>query len=80
MDKEALTFSYIEIEKNTFYRHKSLAPLWDVDIEKILVSNKISFSEKKYKYFIGYLYNHHKLKPLHIMLPITSAYVKSYDG
>ena len=48
MDKEALTFIYIEIEKNTFYRRKSLAPLWDVDIEKILVSNKISFSEKKY--------------------------------
>ena len=31
-------------------------------------------------YFIGYLYNHNKVKPLHIMLPKTSAYVKSYDG
>ena len=40
----------------------------DVDIEKALVSNKISFREKKYKYFIGYLYNDHKVKPLHIML------------
>ena len=32
------------------------------------------------KYFTGYLYDNHKVKPLHIMLPKTSAYVKSYDG
>ena len=36
--------------------------------------------EKTYKYFICYLHNDHKVKPLHIMRPITSAYVKSYDG
>ena len=52
----------------------------DVDFDKVLVSNKISFGEKIYKYFIGYLYNNHIVKPLHIMLPKTSAYVKSYDG
>ena len=28
---------------------------------------------------IGYLHNDHKVKPLHIMLPKTSAYVKRYD-
>ena len=38
---------------------------------------KISFGEKNYKYFIGYLYNDHKVKPLHIMLRKTSFYVKS---
>ena len=32
-----------------------------------------------YKYFIGYLYNGNKFKPLNIMLPKTSPYVKSYD-
>ena len=52
----------------------------DVDIEKFIASNKISFGEKNYKYFIGYLYNDHKVKPLHIMVPKTSTYVKSYDG
>ena len=35
---------------------------------------------KKYKYFFAYLYDNHKVKPLNIMLPKTSAYVKSYDG
>ena len=36
--------------------------------------------KKKHKYFIGYLYNDNKVKPLHLMLPETGAYVKSYDG
>ena len=52
----------------------------DLDIEKVLVSNNISFGKKKFKYFIGYLYNGHKFKPSHIMLPKTSTYVKSYAG
>ena len=54
--------------------------LEDVDIENVLVSNKISSGEKNYKYFIGYFYNDYKVKLLHIMLPKASAYVKSYDG
>ena len=36
--------------------------------------------KKTYKYFIGYLYNNHKVIPLHIMLPKKDTYVKSYDG
>ena len=51
----------------------------NVDIEKVLVSNETSFGEKNCKYFIGYLYNDHKVKPLRIMLPRTGAYVKNYN-
>ena len=47
MGKEILTFGNIEIEKSIFSCHKSPVPLRDVDIEKVLVSNKISFGEKK---------------------------------
>ena len=47
--------------------------LEDVDIEKVLVSKKISFGEKNCKYFICYLCDDHKVKQLHIMLPKTSA-------
>ena len=65
-------------------KHKSLLlkiPIFlkDLDVEKVLVSSKISFGKKNYKYFIGYLYNDDKVKPLNIMLPKKSAYVKSYD-
>ena len=44
------------------------------------MSKKISFGEKNYKYFIGYLYDDNKVKPLHIMLPKPSTFVKMYDG
>ena len=80
MDKEILTFGNIEIEKNKFHRHKTSIHLGDVDVEKVLVSDNISFDEKNYKYFIGYLLDNYKVKPLHIMPPKTTAYVKSYDG
>ena len=36
--------------------------------------------KKNYNYFIGYLCSDNKFKPLHIRLPKTSAWVKSYDG
>ena len=52
----------------------------DVDIEKVLVSSKISFGGKSYKYFIGYFYNGNKVRPLKITLPKTSAYVKRWTN
>ena len=33
-----------------------------------------------YKYFIGYLHDGFKIKPLYIGLLKTSACIKSYDG
>ena len=79
MGKEILTFEDIKIEKNKFYHHKTPILLGDVDIERLLVSYKISFSEKNCKYFIGYLYNDNKVKPLQTVLPKTSIYVKCYE-
>ena len=46
MGKEILTFGDIEFEKNKFYGNKIPVPLRNVDIEKVLVSNKISFGEQ----------------------------------
>ena len=54
--------------------------LEDVNIEKVLVPNKISCRGKTYKYCIGCLYNDYKTKQLHKMLLKTSVYVKRYDG
>ena len=47
MGKEILTFDDIEIEKKKIYRHQAPICLKDVDIEKVLVCNKISFVENK---------------------------------
>ena len=47
MGKEILTFGDVEIEKQNFcYHYKRPIFLGDADIENVLVSNKISFSEK----------------------------------
>ena len=64
--------------KKFFYRNETQFFLKDVDIEQVLVYNKAGFDGKNYKCFVGYLYNN-KVKLLHIMLPKTNAYVKSYD-
>ena len=66
MPKEILTFGDIEIEKKKFYRQIFFGG--DVDIEKVLVSKKIPFGEKNYKYFTGYLNDNHKVKPLHMFM------------
>ena len=55
--------------------------LEDVNIQNLLVSNKIFFCEKNYKYIIGCLYDDYKIKPLDTaVLPKTKAYLKSCNG
>ena len=39
----------------------------------------VSSDEKNYKYFIGYMGDDYKIKPLFLMLPKTRAYLKGCD-
>ena len=79
MNEEIIKFIDSEIEKQIFYRYKSPIFQEDVNSDNILVSNIVSSYGKKYKYFIGYLYDDYRDKPLTIMYVKTSAYVKDYD-
>ena len=36
-------------------------------------------AKKNYKCFIGYSHDDYEIKPLHIMLPKASMYLKGYD-
>ena len=47
MGKKVITFDEIEIEKYKFHRYKSSIFLEDVEIDNVLVSNKIFSGEKK---------------------------------
>ena len=38
----------------------------------------VSSGEKKYKYFVVYRDDAHQIKPLRIMLPKTTAYIKCW--
>ena len=44
----------IEIQKYKFYQHKSPILTDNIDINKIVVSNRVSFGQKDFKYFVGY--------------------------
>ena len=49
-----IKFGNTEIEKQKFYQHKSFILVKNIDVNKIVVSNKVSFGKKGFKCFIGY--------------------------
>ena len=54
MDEKIIKFGDTEIEKYKFHQHKNPILINNIDINKIVVSNKVSFGKKDFKYFIGY--------------------------
>ena len=53
--------------------------MYDVNIDRIEVSNKVPFGKKGFQYFIGCKDDHEKVISLCIMLPKTIAYRKIFD-
>ena len=80
MGEEIIAFGDIENEKLKFHCYKDPFFSKDIDIDNILIFNKISSCEKKYKYFIAYTDVDYKIKRFSIILPKTSAYEQSYDS
>ena len=81
MSTANLNFGGIEVKKSVFHKsHKSKHPIdiGKVNVKKILTSNKVSFSKRGFKYFIGYR-DDVKVKPLCIILPKMSGYAKYFD-
>ena len=53
MNIEIIAFGNFEIDKYKFHSYKSPISFEDVIIYNILISNKVSFNKKGFKYFIG---------------------------
>ena len=51
----------------------------NIDINKRVVSNKVYFGKKGFKYFIDYKNGDKKIRPLCIFLPKMRAYRKDFD-
>ena len=79
MRRTIIKFGDIEIEKRKFHQHKRPISIINIDINKIIVSNKeiFTFGKKGFKYFIGY--KDVKIRPLCIFLPKMSAYRRDFD-
>ena len=56
MIKKNIKFDDTEIEKHKFDQYKSPILIDNIDVNKIVVSNKISLGKIDFKYFIGYKY------------------------
>ena len=54
MEKIIIKFGDIEINKQKFNQHKRPILINSIDINKKMVSNKVSFGKKGFKLFIGY--------------------------
>ena len=87
MEKTIMKFGDVEIEKQKFQQHKRPISMKNIDIDKIVVCNKvsfgkkglhISFGKKGFKYFIGYK-DAEKIRTLSIFLPKMSAYRRDFD-
>ena len=54
IDKKIMKLYDTEIEKYKFHQYKSPISTDNIDNNKIVVSNKVSFGKKDFRYFIGY--------------------------
>ena len=63
MGKEIKTFDVIEVEKEKCDQRRSLVSIYDVNINKIVVFNKVPFGKIGFKYFTGYEDDSEKICP-----------------
>ena len=67
------------MSEKTFHRSEEPIDLLSVDLDQIVVSYKFKHNNKGFKYFIGYLENG-IVKPLCIILPQMSGYIKYFEN
>ena len=54
MERILQKFGDIEIQKQKLHQYKRPISIENIDINEIVVSNKVSFHKNGFKYFIGY--------------------------
>ena len=75
MAEQTLKLDNIRLKKKEFHKSKEPIDLMSVNVDQIVVSEKIKHSEECCKYFIGYQENE-IVKPLCIILAQMSGYIK----
>ena len=79
MSLKKIKFGNKEVNKKEFYSLKQAIPLDSVDLDKIVVSNKLKVNETTWKYLCGYL-NNDVVQPLCVILPQMSGYIKYFGN
>ena len=73
-----IKFGDKEFNKKEFYSSKQAISIYSVDLNKIVVSNKLKINDKTYKYICGYL-NNDTIQPLRVILPQIDEYIQYFD-
>ena len=79
MSEKTLQFNNIVLNKKEFHMSKEPIDLFSVNVNQIVVSDKFEHNNKVFKHFIG----HQKgeiVKPLCIILPQMSGYIKYFEN
>ena len=79
MSEKALKFNNIRVNHKEFHKSKEPIGLMLVNIDQIVVSDKFKHNNDGFKYFIGYQYGG-IVKPLCIILPRMSGYIKHFEN
>ena len=79
MNSPKITFGDKEVDKKKFYSSKEAILLDSIDLSKIVVSSRWKLNDTTYKYFCGCL-NNDVIKPLCVILPQMSRYIKYFDN
>ena len=74
-----LIFGDIEVRKKEFYGGKKAVNLNEVEVDKIVVSNKIKGNNNISKALIGYM-DDINVVPLCIVLPQMSGWIKYFEN
>ena len=81
MSEKTFKFGDIVVKKKEFHaKIKEATALNKVNTGKIVVSYKFKHSDDGFKYFIGYLHDDDVIRPLCIILPQMSGYIKCFDN
>ena len=76
MSKQTLKFNHIAVDKTDFCASKKAIPLNSVNSNNIVISYRVRHNVDSYKYFIGYLRDDGVIRPLCVILPQMSGYIK----
>ena len=84
MNEQTLKFGEFIVNKKVFHASKQAIALKSVKTGNMLVSYKFKHSDDGFKYFIGYLHDDDDdddvIRPLCIILPQMSGYIKYFDN
>ena len=81
MTAQEIKFVDAAIDKKEFYSSKHTLSLKDVQLDKIITSNKWKINETTCKYYVGYCKDG-LIRPLCVIMPQMNGYIKyfSYGG